>query len=603
MNNTFSSLLPRVTFFTAAFAVALTALAQTSFLDVVTIQATVPAAVPPDHPGVFTIARQGDTNYTLSVFYHIGGTASNGVDYAQIPSAVTIAAGSRTANIFIQPKTISLSTADKTVELQLVPSPLECPSPACGYDIGSPSNAAVVIHFSATNAPPYVQLNSPSDGATFTAPATIALRAYAVDHEDGFNLKVEFFEGTNSLGFGVFVPTMCPSPYCPYFALTWSNVPAGAYVLTAKATDTAGASSVSGPVHILVTQPSSNAPPVVRITSPPNGGVFFAPLDIPLFAYAHDVDGSVTSVEFFDGANSLGLGHPLSLPVVTNPPTAGLPPLVLSNLFLLVWSNPPPGMHALTARATDNGGASTVSVVVNIIVLPAPPPPTNTPPIVNIVATDPVAIEGTNCWPWLGLAPTSISCWSNWAVAFPPYHIYTNCGPKNAIFTVHRHGATNQDLTVSYAIGGTATNGIDYVTLPGSVTIPAGECSALIVVVPIDDGSPDLSDTVVLKLIPSANLPPDYLLGYPHNAAALILDSPSLRPPTGILADKCFHLAATGPDGAWVHIQYSTDLLHWSSICTNQVVQGSIDFIDPDAPADGHRFYLAVPETTTPTSN
>ncbi|HLZ53113.1 MAG TPA: Ig-like domain-containing protein [Verrucomicrobiae bacterium] len=572
-------------------------------MDVVTIQATVPAAVPPDHPGVFTIARQGETNYSLIVFYHIGGTASNGVDYAQIPGAVTIAAGSRTASIFIQPETNSLSTADKTVELQLVPSPLECPSPECGYDIGSPSNAVVVIHFSATNAPPYVQLNSPSDGATFTAPATIGLRAYAVDLEDGFNLKVEFFAGTNSLGFGVFVPTMCPSPYCPFFALTWSNAPPGAYVLTAKATDTDGVSSVSGPVHILVTQSSSNAPPVVRITSPPNGAEFFAPLDIPLFAYAYDVGGSVTSVEFFDGANSLGLGHLLSLPVLTNLSTTGLSPVALSDLFLLVWSNPPPGMHALTARAADNGGASTVSDVVNITVLPAPPPPTNTPPIVNIVATDPVAIEGTNCWPWLGLAPASISCWSNWAAAFPPWHIYTNCGPKNAIFTVHRHGATNHDLTVSYAIGGTATNGIDYVALPGSVTIPAGERSALIVVVPVDDGSPDLSSTVVFKLLPSASLPPDYLLGYPPSAAALILDGPSPRPLTGVLADKCFHLAATGPDGAWFHIEYSTDLQHWSSICTNQVVQGSIDFIDPDAPADGQRFYRAVPETTTPASN
>src|SRR5215469_12248595 len=61
----------------AAFGAAFCAFAQTSLLDVVTIQAPVPDAIPPDHPGLFTIARRGDTNYTLNVFYRIGGTASN----------------------------------------------------------------------------------------------------------------------------------------------------------------------------------------------------------------------------------------------------------------------------------------------------------------------------------------------------------------------------------------------------------------------------------------------------------------------------------------------------------------------------------------------
>jgi hypothetical protein len=150
MKHSCSPRLRLVVFAAAAFGIAFAAFAQTSRLDVVTIQAPVPDAFPPDHPGVFTIARQGDTNYTLNVWYHIGGTASNGVDYAQIPSWLNIPAGSLTVDILIQPKTNSPSTTDKTVELQLVPSPLMCPSPACDYYIGSASNATVVIHFSGT---------------------------------------------------------------------------------------------------------------------------------------------------------------------------------------------------------------------------------------------------------------------------------------------------------------------------------------------------------------------------------------------------------------------------------------------------------------------
>ena len=39
------------------------------------------------------------------------------------------------------------------------------------------------------------------------------------------------------------------------------------------------------------------------------------------------------------------------------------------------------------------------------------------------------------------------------------------------------------DLTVFYTIQGTASNGVDYVALPGSVTIPAG---SLYVDIPVD---------------------------------------------------------------------------------------------------------------------
>ena len=570
------------------------ALAQTtSLVDVVTIQATVPAASPPNQPGVFTITRLGITNYNLAVVFHLGGTASNGVDYVQIPSGVNIPAGSRTANILIQPKTDSLSSGDKTVELQIVPSLLMCPSPACGYEIGSPSNATVVIYFSTTNAPLYVQLNSPSDGATFTAPATIPLRAYAVDREGGSNLQVEFFEGTNSLGFGVFVPTLCPSPYCPFFALNWSNVPPGAYVLTAKATDSGGASSISEPVHVLVTSPHTN--PIVRIISPANGAMFRSPVNIPIYAYAAAPTGSVVSVELFAGTNDLGACHMVSPPPWLGPTPS---PSLLSNLWTLTWSNPSVGQWPLTAVATDSAGDSAVSQAVTIYVLPPPPPPPTNPPVVTIIALDPIAIEGTNCFPWRGLDPgyAATATWPIWGTSNTFYHWFTNCGPRNALFAIHRRGDTNGDLTVSYAVGGTATNGVDYVPLPGSATIPAGHLAVLIPLVPIDDGPPDSSSTVILKLVPGSA----YTVGYPPSAAALILDPPLLPPPTAMLPDKTFHLYQEGPDGAWFHIEATTDLVNWIAICTNQVFHGAIDFIDPDAPGIASRFYRAVPESQPP---
>jgi hypothetical protein len=86
-----------------------------------------------------------------------------------------------------------------------------------------------------------------------------------------------------------------------------------------------------------------NLPPDVSLTSPANGSSFSAPASITLSANAVD-EGSVTQVAFFNGATPLGS--------VTSPP------------YMLVWNSPPQGNHRLTARATDNGGATHISAPV-----------------------------------------------------------------------------------------------------------------------------------------------------------------------------------------------------------------------------------------------
>jgi uncharacterized protein (DUF1800 family) len=55
-------------------------------------------------------------------------------------------------------------------------------------------------------------------------------------------------------------------------------------------------------------------------------------------------------------------------------------------------------------------------------------------------------------------------------------------GASPAIVTFSRTGSTASPLTVYYTVGGTAINGSDYATLPGSVTIPAGSSSATVAV-------------------------------------------------------------------------------------------------------------------------
>jgi RHS repeat-associated protein len=92
------------------------------------------------------------------------------------------------------------------------------------------------------NALPTVSLTSPANGATFTAPAAITLTATASD-ADGTISKVEFFHGGANL-----IATVTTPPY----TYNWTNVAAGGYSLTAKATDNLNGASTSSPVNVTV---------------------------------------------------------------------------------------------------------------------------------------------------------------------------------------------------------------------------------------------------------------------------------------------------------------------------------------------------------------
>jgi Bacterial Ig domain/Secretion system C-terminal sorting domain len=94
---------------------------------------------------------------------------------------------------------------------------------------------------------PAVSLTNPIEAASFTAPASITLNATASD-VNGTIQQVSFYNGSTLLG------TDNTNPY----SFNWTNITAGSYALTAKATDNDGLSTVSVPVHIVVNEPNRN---------------------------------------------------------------------------------------------------------------------------------------------------------------------------------------------------------------------------------------------------------------------------------------------------------------------------------------------------------
>jgi len=99
-------------------------------------------------------------------------------------------------------------------------------------------------------------------------------------------------------------------------------------------------------------------------------------------------------------------------------------------------------------------------------------------------------------------------------------------GPDAGEFTVRRFGDFSSPLTVYYTVGGTATNGVDYTTLSGSVTLAAGSPVATITVLPIDDALPEGDETVIVTLIGG----PGYTVGSPSTATVTIADNDIATP-------------------------------------------------------------------------
>jgi hypothetical protein len=191
------------------------------------------------------------------------------------------------------------------------------------------------------NALPTVSITAPANGAIFTAPATITINATAAD-ADGTIAKVEFFQSSTP-GSTTKIGEDSSGP----FTVSWSNVPAGDYTLTAIATDNNEGTTTSAAVSVTVNAPN-NQTPTVSITSPANNATFTAPASINITATAADADGSVAKVDFYNGTTLLGTD-------ATSP-------------YSFSWGNVAAGTYSLTARATDNGNAVTTSAAVSVTV-------------------------------------------------------------------------------------------------------------------------------------------------------------------------------------------------------------------------------------------
>jgi hypothetical protein len=104
-------------------------------------------------------------------------------------------------------------------------------------------------------------------------------------------------------------------------------------------------------------QAGGNLRPFVSLTTPADGTNILlstVPALLPLTASAFDLDGTITKVEFYADATKLGEAT--------------------SSPYTLLWTNPASASYQLTAVATDNNGATTVSAPVGVSITTVPQP-------------------------------------------------------------------------------------------------------------------------------------------------------------------------------------------------------------------------------------
>ncbi|WP_291285607.1 Ig-like domain-containing protein [Flavobacterium sp.] len=238
----------------------------------------------------------------------------------------------------------SSTTSPYTYNWENVPSGTYAITVKSYDNANATATSAVVNVVVNNNQAPTVSVTSPINNTAFIAPASIIINAAATD-SDGTISKVEFYNGATLLS------TSTTSPY----TYNWENVTAGTYQITAKSYDNANATATSAAVNVVV---NNNQAPTISVTSPANNTVFITPASITINAVATDSDGTISKVEFYNGATLLSTS-------TTSPYTYN-------------WENVTTGTYAITVKATDNTGNLTSSTPVNIVV--------KTNPIISMIS-------------------------------------------------------------------------------------------------------------------------------------------------------------------------------------------------------------------------
>jgi hypothetical protein len=411
---------------------------------------------------LYTFLRSGALADALTVGYTVGGTATNGSDYAAIGSSISFAAGAASATLLVTPLADAVSETDETVTLSL--------AAGNGYAIGT--SGPVVGTLTNVDLPLIsLRLEAPSvveDGGT---PLRFIFQRNPLNVDPLSVAYTVAGSATAGSDYGVLSGTITFASGAAEAVLEVLPTPD----TTVETNETIDLSLVAGSGYTIATPGVVSGTilnddlPVVTLAIAPvavneNSGLAMVytfsrtgPTTVAL-TVNYGVGGTATLGSDYSGIASAGTTKTVSFAAGAASASVTVTPIGDTT----VEANETVALTLLSGSGYGVG--------------------TSTPVVGTITDDDFPSVS-------LAVSPATV----------------TEGGSTNLTFTFSRSVATADPLTVSYTVAGTATVGVDYTGIStGSgnrtVTIAAGASSAQVVVDPTDDAAVESNETVVLTL-------------------------------------------------------------------------------------------------------
>jgi len=451
---------------------------RTVLSPVVSVVASTPLAYENgSQAGAFTISRTGDTSSTLGVMYQMSGTATNGTDYTNLQGMAMIQAGQSSIVINVNATMDQPGEGNETAILTIVSMPM----PGM-YTIGNPGSATVTI----VDWVPTVTINATDANASEVGP------------DPGvFTLTRDSTLGALTVNYSVSGTATNGTDY----ALTGSaSFTAGSATTTLQVMPMMDA-LVEGPETVQISILSGSG---YNVGSPNAATVTIADAPPPTVTIAA-TDASASEVGPDPGTFTLTRTGSTMTSLTVSYSVSGS--ASGGNDYM-----------ALSGTATFAVGSSTATIQL-------------TPQADGLVEgneTVQVTLQsgagyglGSSTSATVTIADTPAPTVTVQATAAHAFEQGTTAGLPGA-FTFSRAGSTQFDLQVFFTLSGTATQGADYSTPPGSIIIPAGAASMMVPIVPIADGSPEFDETVVASISSTGN----YVVGGSSSGTIIVSDNP-----------------------------------------------------------------------------
>ncbi len=437
--------------------------------------------------GTFMLTRSGSTANPLTVTLTRAGTATALTDYTATPTSitgtgtitVTILAGQESAPINITPVNDSGAEVAETVILTLVPQ--------ATYRVGQ-AQAQISI---SDNEPPVVSIAATAAQAVEGGALGVLTLQRTGDPTTTISIGISTTGSTATAGsdYSTLTGPIVLGPNVTtkdlYISPTDDDLPE--VNETVKVTLVAGAGySLGATTNATVTIADNDLPTVTVVALQPNAAEGATPVTGTVrFTRTGDTTTTLSVPFLRTGTASTTLGTDYTL----NPNVSAITFAaneVTADLVITPVNN-----------ATANGDKTVIVTLVTGAFTP------------GIDSSATVTI-GDDERPTVRISATD--------------NVATEAGLTTATFTVTRSAPSTTTLTVPYTVGGSATPGIDYLSLTGLVTILANQTSSLITITPRDDGEIETAESIDVTLGTSSN----FNLGSDGAVAAITLYSDEL---------------------------------------------------------------------------